>query len=912
MADSKGRKQATLGYVRDSQLTLGRFFGSNAEGPKTAPKKQTTLSFSSKKDKKSDVVDEQAEARESSGIPEAKSEPANSEDVKMEDLSETEVAHMNGSPGSKSLKREKSSDEESDSDVQPLQKRRRKSSRGAEAAPTIRRESPSPMISEISKAEVKESSPPAILKKASGEETPEKETEHSEEEEVATASEEEDEDEKPEVMKKTMEKVQATLKATGTEPYPDWKPGEPVPYAALCKTLSLIEMTTKRLIILAHCSLFLRQVLRLTPQDLLPTVQLMINKLAADYAGIELGIGESFIMKAIGESTGRSLAVIKADQHEIGDLGLVAAKSRSNQPTMFKPKPLTVRGVHEGLIAIAKIQGQGSQDKKISAIKKLLSAADAATAGKGGKGVDITKDKGGASEAKFIVRFLEGKLRLGLAEKTVLVALAQAVVAHEAAVRGEKTPSPEKMAQGEAVLKTVYSELPAYEVIIPAMLEHGLFNLPKVCKLQPGIPIKPMLAKPTKSITEVLNRFEGKNFTCEYKYDGERAQIHYVAPDVVHHYPGAKTTLQKDSKGLSAIFSRNSEDLSKKYPDVLAKLETWVKDGVKSFVLDCETVAWDTVNKKVLPFQQLMTRKRKDVKAEDVKVKVCIFAFDLLFLNGEPTVKKTLRERRELLHKSFEVVEGEFQFAQHGDTNDLEEIQNLLDESVKASCEGLMVKMLDTEESGYEPSKRSRNWLKVFFIDAYFYPASDSADIYQVKKDYLAGVGDSLDLVVLGAYYGRGKRTSVYGAFLLAAYNSSTQTYETICNIGTGFSEALLEELYKELSPLTIDRPKPFYSHSNVPKDQPDVWFEPRLVWEVKTADLTLSPRYKAAADEFVGTAGGGKGVSLRFPRFIKSRDDKKPEQATTTRAVAEMYRKQEAVLKENTSKGGVDDDFEY
>lgn len=182
----------------------------------------------------------------------------------------------------------------------------------------------------------------------------------------------------------------------------------------------------------------------------------------------------------------------------------------------------------------------------------------------------------------------------------------------------------------------------------------------------------------------------------------------------------------------------------------------------------------------------------------------------------------------------------------------------------------------------------------------------------QVKKDYLSGVGDSLDLVVLGAYHGRGKRTSVYGAFLLAAYNSSTQTYETICNIGTGFSEAALEEFYNELSPLTIDRPKPFYSHSTVPKDQPDVWFEPRLVWEVKTADLTLSPRYKAAADEFVGTTGGGKGVSLRFPRFIKSRDDKKPEQATTTRAVAEMYRKQEAVQKENAGKGGVDDDFEY
>jgi len=289
----------------------------------------------------------------------------------------------------------------------------------------------------------------------------------------------------------------------------------------------------------------------------------------------------------------------------------------------------------------------------------------------------------------------------------------------------------------------------------------------------------------------------------------------------------------------------------------------------------------------------LMTRKRKDVKAEDVKVRVCVFAFDLLFLNGEATVKRTLRDRRRLLQESFQPVEGEFAFAQFGDTSDLEEIQTLLDESVKASCEGLMVKMLDTEESGYEPSKRSRNWLKV-------------------KKDYLAGIGDSLDLVVLGAYFGRGKRTSVYGAFLLAAFDTNSQTYETICNIGTGFSESLLEELHKTLSPLTIDRPKPFYSHSNVPKDQPDVWFEPRLVWEVKAADLTLSPRYKAAANEFVGLTGGGKGISLRFPRYIKAREDKKPDQATTTRSVAEMYRKQESVAKESVANGGVDDDFEY
>jgi len=439
----------------------------------------------------------------------------------------------------------------------------------------------------------------------------------------------------------------------------------------------------------------------------------MINKLAADYAGIELGIGESLIMKAIGETTGRSLQIIKADQNEIGDLGLVAAKSRSNQPTMFKPKPLTVRGVHEGLMNIATVEGQGSQGRKIAGIKKLLSSADAHLAGKGSKGVDITKDKGGPSEAKFIVRTLEGKLRLGLADKTVLVALAQAMAFHEASQKG-KTPSTEQLLNTESILKSVYSELPSYEVIIPAVLEHGVAELRENCKLRPGVPLKPMLAKPTKSITEVLDRFEGKHFTCEYKYDGERAQIHYVAHD--NRKEEFATAVPKEGKtdsGIANIFSRNSEDLSKKYPDILAKLSTWVKEDNKSFVLDCEAVAWDVAEKKVLPFQQLMTRKRKDVKIEEITVKVCVFAFDLLFLNGEALVNKPFRERRELLHKSFAEVEGEFAFAKYGDTNELEEIQTMLEDSVKASCEGLMVKMLDGRESNYEPSRRSQNWLKV-------------------------------------------------------------------------------------------------------------------------------------------------------------------------------------------------------
>lgn len=265
---------------------------------------------------------------------------------------------------------------------------------------------------------------------------------------------ESDEEEHPEKAAKAREKIQSTFKSNTKDPYPDWKAGDPVPYAALCTTFSKIEMTTKRLEILAHCSLFLRQVFRLTPEDALPTTLLMIGKLAADYAGIELGIGESLIMKAIGESTGRTLKIIKEDQQKIGDLGLVAAKSKSSQPTMFKPKPLTVRGVHQQLLDIARVEGSGGQGRKVAGIHKMLSAAD--TNMPKGQTVDINKDKGGPSEAKFIVRTLEGKMRLGLADKTVLVALAQAITFHNVTGDSNKIPSTDQLAKGESILKSVY------------------------------------------------------------------------------------------------------------------------------------------------------------------------------------------------------------------------------------------------------------------------------------------------------------------------------------------------------------------------------------------------------------------------------------------------------------------------
>lgn len=314
-------------------------------------------------------------------------------------------------------------------------------------------ESPSPASKPKSKKMVPASKEKALKTKVK-EEVEEEEEAEEKASEISSEAEDDvvDDEDKPAVTAKARQKMQTQLKAKAAkDPYPDWKAGTPVPYAALCTTFSMIEMTSKRLIIMEHCALFLRQVMRLTPDELLPVVLLMINKLAPDYAGIELGIGESLIMKAIGESTGRSLQVIKADQKEIGDLGLVAVKSRSTQPTMFKPKPLTVKGVLQGLMTIATTTGNGAQGRKVDGIKKLLSAADS----QGSRKVDINQDKGGPSEAKFIVRFLEGKLRLGLAERTVLVSLAQAVVAHEAEAKGT-VPSTTDFEKGESILKTVY------------------------------------------------------------------------------------------------------------------------------------------------------------------------------------------------------------------------------------------------------------------------------------------------------------------------------------------------------------------------------------------------------------------------------------------------------------------------
>lgn len=249
-----------------------------------------------------------------------------------------------------------------------------------------------------------------------------------------------------------------------------------------------------------------------------------------------------------------------------------------------------------------------------------------------------------------------------------------------------------------------------------------------------------------------------------------------------------------------------------------------------------------------------------------MKTKICICAFDLLFLNGKSLLKDTFAKRRELLHNHFTEVPFSFVFAKFKNAESFDEIQEFLNESIKDSCEGLMIKTLEVNAT-YEPSKRSLNWLKL-------------------KKDYIdqGAFADSIDLVVVGADWGKGKRAGMFGSFLLACYDENQEQLQTVTKMGGGISDELMARFYSELKDQVIDKAPSnlTYKEKNV-----DVWLVPRYVWEVRCADLSLSPMYCAA----IGGAEANKGIALRFPRFIRERDDKRVEDATSSEQILEYFK---------------------
>ena len=260
----------------------------------------------------------------------------------------------------------------------------------------------------------------------------------------------------------------------------------------------------------------------------------------------------------------------------------------------------------------------------------------------------------------------------------------------------------------------------------------------------------------------------------------------------------------------------------------------------------------------IRPFQMLLTRKRKNVNEHNININVCVFAFDLIYFNNKSLLTESLENRRKLLYKYFNVINNKFMFVPYLNSKQRteNELEAFFKKALNYKCEGLLFKVLDDDSRfQYEIGKRSFRWLKL-------------------KKDYMQGIVDTLDLIVIGGILGKGKRKNVYGSYLLACYNKQTNSFESITKVGSGFTESDLVYHWKYLKRLRIEYPPKNYLIGDVKVDH---WFKAEIVWEITYADLTLSTQYMT-------------GISCRAPRFYKERFDKRPDQATTTKEIIRLF----------------------
>jgi DNA ligase-1 len=455
--------------------------------------------------------------------------------------------------------------------------------------------------------------------------------------------------------------------------------------------------------------------------------------------------------------------------------------------------------------------------------------------------------------------------------------------------------------KSEEVVKKCFAQRPNYNDLVPILLEVGVCDELLVrCGLTLHIPLRPMLGSITRDLSEMLTKLQGRDFSCEYKYDGQRAQVHC------------------DNQGKVSIFSRHLELMTDKYPDLVAFIPRIRGEGVGSFIMEGEVVAVDQASGALKTFQTLANRARKDVAIGSVKVEVCLFAFDLMYLNGESLLDRPFRERRELLRGLFTEVPNQFTWVKSIDatSQDSETVLEFFKSATDIKCEGIMVKILDNlpnaelvddiedavaaqsvlpvpaktgkgkkkvaeKESEkktrkkallatYEPDKRLDSWLKV-------------------KKDYSTSF-DTLDLIPIAGWHGQGRKSKWWSPILLAVRNEETGSLEAVCKCISGFTDTFYKankEYYEEGGDHVLPG-KP--SYVDYEGGHPDVWFEPQEVWEMAFADITLSPTYTAA----IGLVSDERGLSLRFPRFLKKREDKGIDEASTREFLATLWRKQE------------------
>lgn len=620
-------------------------------------------------------------------------------------------------------------------------------------------------------------------------------------------------------------------------------------FLKLTEVLEELEKTSSGNAMREILANFLKKVL---VEDISVICYLTLGQIASEYDNVVLGMADKSVLKSIAAAGGVDIAKVQKVMNESGDAGLTAEKILQHKPRTLVPVgKLTIHELFDKLHKIAATAGTGSQEEKSKILVSLL-------------------QKSSPKEAKYVVRIALGTLRLGAGDMTLLDALAMAYT-------GEK--------KNKELLEHAYNICPDVGIIAETLVKKGLKGIEKI-DVHVGRPIKMMLCQRVDELEEITEKIPGE-FAVEAKYDGERVQAH------------------KDRKGKITLFSRRLENITHQFPDLVKELEKHVdgkdrksddgkvggekKDGKertggKEWVIEGEIIAIDEKGHH-LPFQTLMQRRRKyDVEKYMKDIPVLVKLFDILYWDGQSYMRESYNARSQLLAKI--VVESKhLMLADKMVTDDLAELDTFFHQMLKEKYEGVIVKSLTGE---YQAGTRGWNWIKW-------------------KKEYVQEMSDTLDLVVVGAFHGKGKRSGTYGALLCAAYNEKEDVFETVCKLGTGLTDEVLAELPAKLAKYKLNH-KP--ARLNVKKEmEPEVWFEPKIVVEVFGAELTKSPFHTCASGASAGRAGagargagaaggtsGGKGanggasgLSLRFPRFLRFREDKKAEQATTSKETEQM-----------------------
>ncbi|MEM1667067.1 MAG: ATP-dependent DNA ligase [Thermofilaceae archaeon] len=591
-------------------------------------------------------------------------------------------------------------------------------------------------------------------------------------------------------------------------------------FSTLVEFYERIEATSSRL---AMTDLLVSLFKKTPPEVIDKLVYLTRGVLGPDYEAPELGVAEKLAIRAVALALGVSLKEVEAAYKRLGDLGLAAEElMKRGKPSSIldffgvgeeiQAKALTVGRVYDSLLKIARASGPGAQDTKIATLAALLKSAN-------------------PKEARYLLRMVTGKLRLGVADMTILDALALAFTGSRAA---------------RAAVERAYNVHPDLGYIAKRLAERGPEGLKDV-RIRVGIPVKPMLAERLSDPAEIIAKLGG-SCLVEYKYDGERVQAHKEREEV-------------------KLFSRRLENITSHYPDVVDLVRRYVR--AREAILEGEIVALNPDTGEMLPFQELMHRRRKyDIEEAMEKYPVAVYLFDLLYVDGESLIDTPLAERRRRLAEVIEESER-FRLAKSSIVKEPEELMRFFEEAVAEGCEGIMCKSLGGE-SIYQMGARGWLWIKF-------------------KRDYRYEMTDTVDLVVVGAFYGRGKRAGTYGALLMAAYSPEEDVFKTVCKVGSGFSDEDLLQLPKILEPYRIDHKHPRV----VSKMEADVWFTPAVVLEIVGAEITLSPMHTCA----LGRVKPDAGLAIRFPRFTgRYRFDKSPEDATTEEELVEMYKRQKKV----------------